>query len=253
MLVAPDGGLTSPVHTIPLPSPVSPVSVRPSTSSRYSRPPMNHSCSFASHNCANPPALPPSPTRPPPLPPISAYADAIRSPTSATRLVGATCNAGQRRSVSFSEPASARPATSSWAKDDVSIVSEKVPLDKQSPYDEDLWVGADQEEVLPVAQPCYLPGDGSVGRAFSTESEEYDDDSQSVESASVFPVRSARTDGSTVRTSCDRTTETEGAPSTQPESSVRAASLKLSRRPRRLSLPMSLQSRTSSVLLSLLS
>ncbi|KAI5895898.1 uncharacterized protein SCHCODRAFT_02620534 [Schizophyllum commune H4-8] len=245
-LVASDAGLTSPVHSIPLPSPVSPVSVRPSTSSRYSRPPNNRSCSFASLNCANPPAIPPSPDRPPPLPPISAYAEAIQSPTSATRLVGATYSAGRRRSVSFSGPASAAHATSSWAKDDVSIVSEEVPLDKQSPYDEELWVGADHhEEVLPVAQPCYLPGNGSVRRAFSTESEEFDDDNQSVESASVFPVRSAGTDASTVRTSCDRTTETDGATSTQPESSVRAASLKLSRRPRRLSLPVSLQSRRS--------
>ncbi|KAL1715721.1 hypothetical protein EV715DRAFT_265813 [Schizophyllum commune] len=196
MLVAPDGGLRSPVHNIPLPSPVSPVSVRPSTTSRYSRPPMNRSCSFASLDCANSPAISPSPNRPPPLPPISAYAEAIQSPTSATRLVGGTYNAGRRRSVSFSEPAC--PATSSWAKDDVSIVSEEVPLDKQSAYDAGIWVGVDQhEDALPIAQPCYLPGNGSIGRAFSTESEEYDDDSQSVESASVFPVRSARTDGST--------------------------------------------------------
>ncbi|KAL1742751.1 hypothetical protein HDZ31DRAFT_75296 [Schizophyllum fasciatum] len=248
MLAAPDGALPSPVHSISLPSPVSPAAARHPSSPRSERPAAKRSCSFASLDCASSPVIPPSPSYAPPLPPISAYVEAMHSPTSATRLMGAPCGTGRRRSVSFSEPASPRPARSSIIKDNVLVVSEEIPLDKQSYYDGEMSIADDDtDEVLSVAQPHYLPhGDAPVGRAFSTESEEYDEDNQSVESASVFPVRSAATDASTVRTTSSvRRTDNDCEASPDQRSFVQEPQPKRDRRPRRLSLTASLQSRRS--------
>lgn len=292
LLVAPDAGFPSPVHSVCLPSPVLPAFARYSAEPGFYAasvrgPPSIASARFAlpssNHGENNYPKSSPLPSTP-----SSNYAQSLPSPVSVTGLITTPYHTGRRPGVSFSEPTSVWPAVLAAEKQIHLVRSEETHLARRSPFEEEdmrLDEEEDEEGSLPSSgaaeqeevegdeqedeeeEQDYDYGEGVDEEGRGTQSAESELERQSAESERVCPVMGSALsvpskDGELDMKDGDLEESVSTPMSQRPPrkredgleregglerkgGTERRGGLKRKRKPRRLSLASSVQSRRS--------